>query len=64
MVNVILLDGELETVGEDGNYVVIWRLRERSGGGGVGVEDFLGLFVGKFEVGAVIFEKVQVVFHG
>ena len=37
---------------------------EWSGGGGVGVEDFLGLFVGKFEVGAVIFEKVRVVFHG
>ena len=37
---------------------------EWSGCSGVGFEDLLGLFVGKFELGAVILEKIQVVSHG
>ena len=37
---------------------------EWSGCSSVGVEDLLGLFVGKFELGAVILEKIQVVSHG
>ena len=37
---------------------------EWSGCGGVSVEDLLGLIVGKFELGAVIFEKIPVSFHG
>ena len=41
MFDVILLDGELETVGEDRKYVVIRRLREL--GGGVGIEDLFSL---------------------
>ena len=31
---------------------------------GVGIKDLLGLFVGEFELGAVILEKIQVVSHG
>ena len=37
---------------------------EWSGCGGVCIEDLLGLFVGDFELGAVILEKIQVVSHG
>ena len=33
--------------------------REWSGCGGVGIEDFLGLFVGDFELRALILEKIQ-----
>ena len=35
-----------------------------SGCSSVGVEDLLGLFVGEFELGAVILEEIQVVSHG
>ena len=37
---------------------------EWSGCSSVSVEDLPGLFVGKFELGAVILEKVRVGFHG
>ena len=55
MVDVILLDGELETVVEDQNYVVIRRLREL--GGGVVIDDLEGSCSSGVESGVVITKK-------
>ena len=56
MFDVILLDGELETVGEDRKYMVIRRLREL--GGGVVIDDLEGSCSRGVESGVVITDEV------